>query len=133
MTTFDRLTKGGESGDAAIVAGTPDESELLKQITPGADGKSAMPKDKSALSAAEIELVRKWIEQGAADDTPVNAVQKYDADHPPVYSRLPVITAIDYSPDGNLLAVAGFHEVIVQKTDASARQASFAPVARLIA
>jgi WD40 repeat protein len=119
MTTFDRLTKGGESGDAAIAPGKPDESEILKQITPGADGKAAMPKDKPALAKADIDLVRQWIEQGAKDDTPVNAVQKYDADHPPVYSRPPVITAIDYSPDGNLLAIAGFHEVIVQKADGS--------------
>src|SRR5215208_4628957 len=38
MTTFDRLTKGGESGDAAIAPGKPDESEILKQVSPGADG-----------------------------------------------------------------------------------------------
>ncbi|QDT52690.1 WD domain, G-beta repeat [Caulifigura coniformis] len=117
MTSFERLAKGGESGDAAVVAGKPEESELLKQIVPGSDGKAAMPKDKPALSAADIDLVRKWIEQGAADDTPVNAVQHYDVHHPPVYYRLPVVTSLDHSPDGSLLAIAGFHEVILRKTD----------------
>jgi mono/diheme cytochrome c family protein len=132
MTTFDRLTKGGESGDAAIAPGKPGESELLKQITPAADGKAAMPKDKPALTAAELELISKWIEQGAKDDTPVNAVQKYDADHPPVYTRQPVITSIDFSPDGALLAIAGFHEVIVQKADGSGVYGRFIGVSERI-
>ncbi len=117
MTSFERLLKAGESGTAGVVPGKPDESELLRQITPGADGKAEMPKDKPALSSTDVELVKKWIEQGAIDDTPVNAVQKIDADHPPVYTRAPVITAIDFSPDGKLLAIAGFHEVILQNTD----------------
>ncbi|OAI53869.1 hypothetical protein AYO47_00695 [Planctomyces sp. SCGC AG-212-M04] len=132
MTTFDRLTKGGESGDAAIVPGKPDESEILKQVTPGADAKAAMPKDKPALAKTDIDLLRKWIEQGAKDDTPVNAVQKYDADHPPVYSRPPVITAIDYSPDGNLIAIAGFHEVIVKKADGGSVYGRFVGVSERI-
>ena len=41
----------------------------VEQITPE-DGKAEMPKDKPPLAAAEIELVRKWIAQGAVDDTP---------------------------------------------------------------
>ena len=59
-----------------------------------------MPKGKKALHATEIALVRQWIAEGAADDTPANAVARYDADHPPVYTRPPVITALDHSPDG---------------------------------
>lgn len=42
-----------------------------------------------------------------------------DAAHPPVYRRLPVITALDYSPDGSLLAVAGHHEVLLHQSDGS--------------
>ncbi len=132
MTTFERLAKGGESGETAIVAGQADQSELLKQITPGADGQAAMPKGRPPLAPVEIELVRRWIEQGAKNDTPVNAVQKYDADHPPVYSRPPVITAIDYSPDGKLLAIAGFHEVIVQQADGSGVYGRFIGVSERI-
>src|SRR5262245_39271790 len=111
MTTFDRLLKGGESSEAAIVFGKPDESHLLKEITP-TDGKAEMPKEKPPLADVEIQLIRKWISEGAKDDTPANAVQRYDAEHPPVYSRLPVVTAIDFSPDGQLIAIAGFHEVL---------------------
>jgi WD40 repeat protein len=46
-------------------------------------------------------------------------VEKYDAAHPPVYTRAPVVPSLDYSPDGKLLAVAGYHEVLIVKADGS--------------
>ncbi|MBL8850176.1 MAG: DUF1549 domain-containing protein, partial [Planctomycetaceae bacterium] len=118
MTDFTRLLAGGETGEAAVVPGNPDGSALVVQITP-ANGQAAMPKGKAPLADADIQLIRSWIAQGAKDDTPANAVQRYDADHPPVYSRQPVVTALDYSPDGQLLAVSGFHEVLLHKADGS--------------
>ena len=119
MTSFDRLVVGGESKSAAIVPGKPDLSHLIEQITPE-DGEAEMPKGKPPLSNAELKIVGDWIAQGASDDTPANATISYDQDHPPVYRRPPVIGAIDFSPDGSLLAVGGFHEVLVWKADGSA-------------
>ncbi|RMG40138.1 MAG: DUF1553 domain-containing protein [Planctomycetota bacterium] len=118
MTSFESLLKGGKSGEAAIVPGKPEESFLLDLILP-LNGKAKMPKNGKPLSDAEIELIEKWIEQGAENDTPPNAEQRFDQDHPPVYSLPPVITSIDYSPDGRWLAVAGFHEVLLHKADGS--------------
>ncbi|MCO6456247.1 MAG: DUF1549 domain-containing protein [Pirellulaceae bacterium] len=118
MTSFDRLLAGGESQQPAIVAGKPDESYLLELITP-ADGEAQMPKDRPPLAAAEIELIRAWIAQGAADDSPPSATVRYDQQHPPQYTVPPVITSLDFSPDGQLLAVAGFHEVLLHKADGS--------------
>ena len=118
MTSFDRLLGGGESGDKAIVPGKPDASHLIAQITLK-DGKAEMPRDKAPLSQVEIDLIKKWVEQGATDDTPANAVARYDMEHPPTYSRLPVITSLDYSPNGQLIAVSGFHEVLLHKADGS--------------
>ena len=112
MTSVELLLKGGESGAAAIATGKPDDSNLLKLITP-VDGKAEMPKGKSPLSAAEIDLIRTWIVQGAVDDSSSSATQKFDQDHPPEYSKPPVVTSIDFSSDGSLLAVAGFHEVLL--------------------
>ena len=43
-------------------------------ITPD-DGKAEMPKDKPPLAEAEIDLIRRWIAEGAVDDTPANAAQ----------------------------------------------------------
>jgi WD40 repeat protein len=118
MTSHEQLLKTGESGEPSIVAGEPAKSYLLALITP-TDGKAEMPKGKPSLAEAEIALIRRWIEGGATDDTPANARVRYDVDHPPVYSRQPIVTSIDYSPDGSLLAVAGFHEVLIHKADGS--------------
>jgi WD40 repeat protein len=125
MTSREKLLAAGESKLPPVVPGDPAKSNLLKLITPD-KGEAEMPKGKKALSAVEIGLVRQWIAEGAADDTPVNAKAKFDVDHPPVYTRPPVIPALDYSPDGALLAIAGFHEVLLWKSDGSER------VARLV-
>jgi WD40 repeat protein len=66
-----------------------------------------------------VELLRKWIAQGAKDDTPSTARDPVDAQHPPVYTLPPVLTALDYSPDGKLLAVSGYHEVLLHRADGS--------------
>ena len=99
MTSFAKLIAGGDSKDAAVVPKSPAESHLIEQITP-IGGRAEIPKDKPPLNTAEIEPIREWIAQGAVDDTPDTARVRYDKDHPPVYSRPPVITAIDFSPDG---------------------------------
>lgn len=125
MTDFQRLLAGGEDA-VAIVPGKPEESHLIAEITPDADGDAEMPKKDDPLHEVEIALIRRWIQEGAKDDTPENARQRYDQEHPPVYTKPPVITSLDYSPDGSLLAISGFHEVLLQKADGSGE------VARLV-
>lgn len=112
MTRFESLAKGGESGDAAIVPGKPDESNLLALIAPEG-GKAEMPKDKPPLSDAQVALIRRWIAEGAKDDSLAANKPVIDADHPPRYETPPVITALDFAPDGRLLAVSGYHEVLL--------------------
>ena len=119
MTDFAKLLAGGEEAateGAAIVAGKPEESYLVKQVTP-VNGEAEMPPKKKPLHEVEIALIRRWIAEGAKDDTPENAKQRFDAEHPPVYSQPPVITSLNFSPDGSLLSVAGFHEVVLWKGD----------------
>lgn len=118
MTEFAKLLMGGESEETAVVPGKPDESYLIDQITP-VDGSAAMPPKGDPLSDVEIELIRTWIAQGAKDDTPASTQVVYSRQNPPVYSLPPVVTSLDYSPDGTLLAVAGFNEVLLHKADGS--------------
>jgi len=125
MTDFQRLLAGGEEA-IAIVPGKPDESHLITEITPDGDGDAEMPKKDDPLHEVEIALIRRWIQEGAKDDTPENARQRYDQEHPPVYTKPPVITSLDHSPDGSLIAISGFHEVLLQKADGSGE------VARLV-
>jgi WD40 repeat protein len=119
LSTYEGLLKPGESESAGVVPGKPFESYLIEQITPQGDDRPAMPKDKPPLSNDQIELVRRWIAEGAVDDTPESARRSFDADHPPTYPVPPVITALDYSPDGQLLAVSGYHEVLLFNADGS--------------
>jgi hypothetical protein len=118
MTEFATLLKGGESGSAAVVPGDPKGSYLIEQITP-VDGKADMPKDAPPLSAPEIATITRWIEQGAKDDTPASNRPQYDAEHPPIYMASPVIKSVEYSPQGDLIAVSGYHEVLLHKPDGS--------------
>jgi WD40 repeat protein len=118
MTSYDLLVKAGESEEAPVVAGKPDDSYLVQLITPE-NGKAEMPRGKKPLHKAEIDLIRKWIVQGAKNDTPENAEVRYDVDHPPVYTLPPVITSLDFSADGKLIAVAGYNEVLIHKADGS--------------
>ena len=93
MTDVAKLLSGGETG-AAVVAHKPKESLLIEQITP-VDGEVEMPPKDDPFTVAQIAQIEKWIAEGAVDDTPANAKQRYDQDHPPVYAVPPVITSLD--------------------------------------
>jgi WD40 repeat protein/mono/diheme cytochrome c family protein len=122
MTDFAKLLAGGEcveDGQRAIVPKDPASSFLVQQIVPDSAGAAEMPPKKAPLAEKEIALIQRWIAEGATDDTPPNARGRYDAEHPPVYQRPAVVASLDFSPDGALLAVAGFHEVLLWKSDGS--------------
>jgi WD40 repeat protein len=115
LTTFETLTKGGEGG-AAVQPGKPEDSILVEQIT---GDPPAMPQNAPPLSAKEVDLIKRWIAEGAKDDTPPAAKDPIDQDHPPIYKAPPVISALAFSPDGNMLAVSGYREVLLHKADGS--------------
>jgi WD40 repeat protein/mono/diheme cytochrome c family protein len=119
MTDFARLLSGGEEG-SAIVPGKPEESNLLKVSMPNAEGKVEMPPKGDPLHESQVALIKKWIAEGAKDDTPASAMAHYDMEHPPVYVTAPAVTSLEHSPDGSMIAVAGYHEVLVHKADGSA-------------
>ena len=65
METLAAVLKGGDDGPA-IVPGKATESPLYTMIVPESAGeKAAMPKKKPSLSAAETELIKRWINMGA--------------------------------------------------------------------
>ena len=120
MTAYADLFKKTDNDIAGIVAGNLKESEVYQQISPQKGEKPAMPRGKEPLSDREVTIVRRWIEQGAKDDTPASAkLPDVDADHPPVYQQPPVINSLAFSRDGEMLAVSGYHEVLLHKADGS--------------
>jgi len=114
LTDYAGLQKGGEHG-SAVRPSKPDQSPLVSYIS-GKEPK--MPKNQPPLTSQQVALIRIWVAQGAKDDTPAQA-ETFDAAHPPVYSAPPVISAVAYSPDGQTLAVSGYHEILLQHPDGS--------------
>jgi WD40 repeat protein len=112
LTSYAAFKAGGATGPS-FVPGRPEDSVLMRFIT---GNPPSMPKNAKPLSGAEVGLIRKWIAEGAKNDTPV-IKDPIDQDHPPVYTNPPVISALAYSPDGRTLAVSGFREVLLHKSD----------------
>lgn len=120
MTSYADLAKKAKSGEPGLVPGNPEKSLLFTQLLPREGKPPAMPKGKDPLAERDINLIKQWIAQGAKDDTPASARQPVvDGDHPPAYLLPPVVSSIAYSPDGALLAVTGYHEILLHKADGS--------------
>ena len=96
--------QGGDSGPA-IVRGKADASRLIKAVR-GLDDVARMPpEDQPALAAAEIGLLERWIEAGAA--APANeAIETVAVDH---WSfRRPVRPAVPTNAAGLRTPIDGF-------------------------
>jgi mono/diheme cytochrome c family protein len=64
LDTKEHFFRGGLAG-APVVPGDPEGSLLYELITLGPDEEGRMPAEGEPLPKAEVELIRKWIEQGA--------------------------------------------------------------------
>ena len=121
LQTWDGFQEGGTRGKI-VVPGKSAESRLYLLIT----GKEmpAMPMDGSKLSSEQIETIRAWIDGGApgpASGEPATFTTA--ATLPKIEPKTPVrpqIFDLAYSPDGKLLALAGYREV--RLVDASSNQ-----------
>ncbi|MCI0357867.1 MAG: PSD1 and planctomycete cytochrome C domain-containing protein [Planctomycetaceae bacterium] len=69
LRSLEAATKGGESGEPAIVPGQPDKSPLLRAVTWEDDTLQMPPKANDRLSAGEIDILRRWIAAGAKWET----------------------------------------------------------------
>lgn len=54
-----------KSGRAAIVPGKPEESELVRRVSAHGDERMPPAKSKLTVSAAEVDVLRRWIAEGA--------------------------------------------------------------------
>jgi len=65
MTTLDRMLKGGESGDPALVPGDPVKSLIYVAVTWEDELLEMPPKENDRLTAEQVAMVRDWIAAGA--------------------------------------------------------------------
>jgi len=121
MTKFATLRKGGTKDDP-IVEGKPDDSYLIdvliatdRQRMPPLETGDPLPKEK-------IELIKRWIAEGAKLDADVKPEddlvrelrKRYVPPAPPVVYPYPVtVTALAFTPDNKKLVVSGHHELNV--------------------
>ena len=127
ITSYAKFRHGGTDDDP-IAPGKPADSLIVDRLT--ADGDQRMPpppKDKvaaadGALPPAKIEVIKRWIEQGAKLDPDVAADadlirelrKRWQPPAPPVTYPVPVVvTALAFTPDGNRLVVGGHQEITV--------------------
>src|SRR6266478_7626132 len=66
LDTKDALLKGGDDGQV-LAPGSPEKSDFYRRITLAADDDDVMPPKGKAdyLTAAQIDLVKRWITEGA--------------------------------------------------------------------
>ncbi len=115
MTHFQSMLQGGESAEIAIVPGKSADSKLIHEITP-VDGKAEMPKKGKPLSDIEIDIIRRWVDAGALNDTK-SIGPRYSQSQLPEYARAHTITSIDFSKDGSEIALTGFHETLIVNSE----------------
>lgn len=123
METAAGLTKGGEAGPA-VVAGDPDKSELIKRIVLPAGHDDIMPPKGGPLAAAEIELLKRWIAEGAKWPQGVVMHHKSGEDAQALAAlneKLPSLQKLEIFPDKFALETQrDYHRVVVMATFADA-------------
>src|SRR5438132_8989728 len=113
LATVKDILAGGRKGPA-LVPGTPEKSILISYLT--GESKPQMPFGGKPLPDDQIELFRRWIREGAKDDSPADAAPEAPVSTgPTVYHAAPVITAVAISPDGKWLAVSGYREILLRE------------------
>jgi mono/diheme cytochrome c family protein len=90
--------RGGESGEAAIVPGSPDKSPFLRAVTWDDDSLQMPPKENDRLTPEQIELLRQWIASGAKWDEPAAVPAVASSSEPGAWSA---------GPDGVRIATSG--------------------------
>ncbi len=123
LDTFQRLATAGDSELPPLVAGHAEKSELY-QLLIESDPNDRMPQRANALPKHEIALVERWIQEGTVNDggAPTRPLAELVRESlllpaPEHYARPAPVTALAFSPDGALLAVAGYYEITLWDVD----------------
>jgi hypothetical protein len=123
MDTAASMTKGGDTGPA-LVAGKPDASEMIKRMILPADHDDIMPPKGGPLPAADIELLKRWIAEGATWPQGVVLHHKSSEEKQALAllnEKLPSLQKLEIFPSKFALETQrDFHRVVVMATFADA-------------
>lgn len=119
VDSFQRAMAEGESGTTGFTAKDLDGSESLRRMMSD-DEAERMPLESDPLSKEQIELVKRWVQEGAKFDSPdpkaslASIIPAPTHPEPPaVYPSTMPITAMAFTPDGKQLLVGGYNELTV--------------------
>ena len=126
VDTFAELLKAGDSGVAPVDAAADSGGELLRRIA-SPDESERMPADSEPLPAEQVELIRRWVNEGSTFDgeTPEKPLwlvippRQYAAP-PQSYAKPVPAASIAFSPDGTQVLVGGYHEILVWNAETGA-------------
>ncbi len=117
LDSFETMSRPGESKKAPFIAAQPQQSHLFQLITTP-DEDDRMPAKGERLTADQVSLIERWIKEGAKFDgadpkallvTLIPAIGHPQA--PEKYPRPVPIMALAFKPDGQQIAVGGYHEI----------------------
>ena len=119
LDAAEQMLKPGDGGNNPVVPMKSADSEIVQRIR-SHDPDVQMPAESEPLATEQIELIAKWMDEGAKLDgvtlsdplwlvIPPAATAKSPEHYP---NALP-ITALSFSPDGSQLISSGYHEALV--------------------
>ncbi|MEW4569756.1 c-type cytochrome domain-containing protein [Tautonia sp. JC769] len=124
MSTFARLREGGAiEGDLILLPGEPEASHLVAVLKP--EAAIRMPLDQDPLTGSEIDLIARWVAEGAdfdgeSEDMPLSSLVDPLARLPRVEVTAEVadpVSAVAFSRDGARLAAARGSEIFLFDED----------------
>jgi len=118
IDTFERATAAGDSTQPGFIANKLEESEAFRRIV-STDKAERMPFEGDPLPAEQVDVLKRWLEEGVAFDGPDPKAALASYIPPPTHPAAPEayrgtlpITAVEFSPDGSQLVVGGYHELV---------------------
>ena len=110
-----KMLRGGDSGLPAVVPGKPERSYLL-EVVRHLDPDVKMPPDEEMIPAEEIELLTRWIQEGAVWPGQMDGVAEETSDHwsfqPVVRPDVPEVESSSNNPiDAFLSEALAEHEL----------------------
>ena len=119
IDTYERVIAAGDSTVGGFIAKDMATSEAFRRIV-STHVKERMPLDGDPLPPEQIDLLKRWIEEGVAFDGPDPKAALASYIPPPTHPAAPdpykgtmPITAVEFNPDGSQLLVGGYHEITV--------------------
>lgn len=119
LDAVEQMLKPGDGGNNPVVPMKSADSEIVQRIR-SHDPDVQMPAESEPLASEQIELIAKWMDEGAKLDGVAMSDPLWLVVPPAATARSPEhypnalpITALSFSPDGSQLISSGYHEALV--------------------